>query len=128
MQHLNEQARHLGPAEGVTLPLAAALARVIDLLRDAEARYGVRIAQLTVPGARSSLQDGLGDATEIAALAHPLEQVPQLRMLMLQMRGTYSHYQGLQDWFAALETQPLSFDRIQLEDNQVQFGARLYGS
>jgi hypothetical protein len=117
----------LGPPEAGALDLPDALAAVLDTLRGADARYGVRLATVALPGRGAPLRDGPADAQALASLAQPLASVAGLRQLRLEVRAAYRSYGGLKAWFAELETLPVSFQQVLLEDTQVQFSARVFG-
>jgi hypothetical protein len=118
----------MGPADGAVSDLPTALARLVDALQRSDARYGVRLGMVTLPGRSGGLPDGPADAQAIAALAQALPGVPGLRRVRVDVRAGYHSYEGLKAWFGELEALPLSFQQVLLDQWQVQFSASILGT
>jgi hypothetical protein len=127
LQARAEAIGRLGPAEPALHSVALVLARVLDVLRQGDARFGVRLGVLSLPGRNGALSDGPPDAQALAMLAKPLRGLPGARIVRLDVRATYRSYSGLKEWMAELGVLPVSFQRVWLEEQQVQFSLHVMG-
>ena len=118
----------MGPADATASDLPTALARLVDALQRSDARYGVRLGMVALPGRSGGLPDGPADAQAIAALAQALPGALGLRRVRVDVRAGYRSYEGLKAWFGELEALPLSFQQVLLDQAQVQFSASVFGT
>lgn len=131
LPRLRERARvlaELGSAEAQLPVLAQTVVDVLAQLREGDARHGVRVEALSLPGRTGALPEGPPDAQLLLSLAHRKPGVDGLRLLRVDVRAAYRTYSGLQAWLAALGSLPLSFRRVWLEDQRVQLLLELIGS
>ena len=126
-RQLVQQAEQLAPSPAAVPELPLALAQLLDLLRQGDARHGVRPGLVSLPGRQGSVIDGPPDAQDLLALSRAVPDLPALRSVRVDVRATWRSYAGLRAWCAALEAMPLVIRHVVVDEAQVQLELLVLG-